>query len=137
MKVPVFQLSCLLCLIVCLLCSVKAQKDDQYDTEKSRILEIYNNPAVDEFTKERNIPKLIEFYRRYPARIQLPDADKRQWDEFVARYTESQTKLVDGLPAQGGWVGSVLSSTVGNLIAKFIFSLIRYDPTTPKPTGAH
>ncbi|SPP87748.1 protein Turandot X [Drosophila guanche] len=126
MRVPLF-------LIVCLVCSANAQQHDaRYEAEKIQILEIYNNPAVDAATRERNIPTLIDFYTHHSDRIQLPDEDRRQFDEFIGKYTESNSKLVDGVPAQGGWVGSLLSTTVGNLMAKLIFRLINQDTTTPK-----
>ncbi|BFF90893.1 protein Turandot X [Drosophila madeirensis] len=126
MRVPLF-------LIVCLVCSAKAQQHDaRYEAEKIKLLEIYNNPAVDAATRERNIPTLIDFYTHHLDRIQLNDEDRRQFDEFIGKYTESNSKLVDGVPAQGGSLESLLSTMFDNLIAKLMGRPITQDTTTPK-----
>ncbi|XP_037732067.1 protein Turandot X [Drosophila subpulchrella] len=119
-----FYFSILLVVMLSIVCSVSADIDcPNYDAQRNRILDIYHNPIVNDLTKERNIPDLISFYRRYPNAVSLSDSDKQQFDRFIHNYQEFRTVLIDGVPPQGGTIGSIFGNFLGRVGSRYVLSL--------------
>ncbi|XP_017006521.2 protein Turandot M-like [Drosophila takahashii] len=102
---PTIFFSCLLVLTGCLLEGGNAEGDDDFTSEKQRLLHVYGDPSVDEATRYRNVDDLAKFYEKYSADLSLSqDFHARAQDTF-RRYKErkAQAVQVDGVPAQGGF----------------------------------
>ncbi|XP_016939901.3 protein Turandot X [Drosophila suzukii] len=120
----VLYFSSLLAAILSVVCSVSADIDcPNYDAQRNHILEIYHNPIVNDLTKERNIPDLISFYLRNPNAVSLSDSEKQQFDRFIHNYREFRTVLIDGVPPQGGTIGSMFGNFLGRVGSRYILSL--------------
>jgi len=120
----VLYFSSLLAVILSIVCSVSGDIDcPNYDAQRNHILDVYHNPIVNDLTKERNIPDLISFYLRYPNAVSLSDSDKQQFDRFIHNYREFRTVLIDGVPPQGGTIGSIFGNFLGRVGSRYISSL--------------
>ncbi|XP_016983832.2 protein Turandot X [Drosophila rhopaloa] len=115
-----FYFSSLLAVIFGVICSESADiNDPHYEADRRFILDIFHNPSVNNSTRERNIPELIAFYRRYPNDVHLSDVDKQQFERFIFEYNESRNVLIDGVPPQGGIIGSIFGNFLGRLGYKY------------------
>ncbi|XP_017048872.1 protein Turandot X [Drosophila ficusphila] len=114
----------ILTLFIGYFCSASADiNDPNYDADRNSILDIFHNPAVNNSTKERNIPELINFYRRYPNAVHLTDVEKQQFEGFIREYQGSRNVLIDGVPAQGGSIGYAFGHFLGKLGTGYFRSL--------------
>ncbi|KAH8351973.1 hypothetical protein KR084_000876, partial [Drosophila pseudotakahashii] len=101
----IFCSSCLLVISVCLFGSGHAQSDDEFTTEKERLLVVYGNPSIDEATRYRNVADLVSFYEKYSNRLSLPPKFNGRAQDLLRRYKHDNCLVlhVDGVPAQGGF----------------------------------
>ncbi|XP_039226449.1 protein Turandot M [Drosophila yakuba] len=102
---PTVYLSCLVVFSLFYLGKAQAENDDEFATEKQRLLRVYGDSSVDEATRYRNVDDLVKFYDKYSTLLPLkPDLTQRAQD-LVRRYKEESARvvLVDGAPAQGGF----------------------------------
>lgn len=111
------------CLVTLLLYVLFSVGDPQYDADRNRILDIFHSPNVTRFTWERNMPELIAFYRRYPNAVNQTQAEKLQFEQFISEYNRGPTQLVDGVPAQGGALTTLIGVFTGKLGFQYISSL--------------
>ncbi|XP_016959639.1 protein Turandot X [Drosophila biarmipes] len=119
-----FYFSSLLAVILGTVCSASADTTDPcYEAQRRHILEVYHNPTVNDLTKERNIPDLISFYLRYPNAVPLSNEDRQQFERFIHNYREFRNVLVDGVPPQGGTIGSIFGNFMGRVGSRYIMSL--------------
>ncbi|KAH8383932.1 hypothetical protein KR009_011318, partial [Drosophila setifemur] len=112
-------ISCLLSFIFYFECLVSADvRNDRYFTDMDRILDVYGRPGVPNTVRQRNIPQLIEFYRRYPNDMRLTANERREFEKLISDYEKSRSVLVDSVPAQGG----LISQISANLIARYMYN---------------
>ncbi|BFF90891.1 protein Turandot M-like [Drosophila madeirensis] len=104
------RLVCLMAVLLCLVSFGCAQDDGEFSIEARRMIDIYNNPAVDNATKERNLDSLAKFYEEHSDDIHLPEDQKQRAAELLAKHKRinSAEVLIDGVPANGGWKASLL-----------------------------
>ncbi|XP_017140154.1 protein Turandot E-like [Drosophila miranda] len=97
----------LMAVLACLVSNGCAQYDEQ---EKRRLVDIYTNPDVDQGTKETNLGSLAKFYEDYSNSLQLPEDQKQRINELLEKHRRmnSSEVLIDGVPANGGWISSLL-----------------------------
>ncbi|XP_043651615.1 protein Turandot M [Drosophila teissieri] len=102
---PIIYLSCLVVFSVFLLGRVNAENDDEFDTEKQRLLRVYGDSTVDDATRYRNVDDLVRFYDKYATLLPLKPHLTDRAQDLLRRYKEevSRVVLVDGTPAQGGF----------------------------------
>ncbi|XP_017006714.2 protein Turandot M [Drosophila takahashii] len=102
---PTIFFSCLVLLSGCLLGSTNAQSDDEFITEKERLLHVYGDSSINEATRFRNVPDLVTFYEKYSTRLALSPNFNDRAQDLLRRYKEENARAVqvDGVPAQGGF----------------------------------
>ncbi|XP_033167408.1 protein Turandot M [Drosophila mauritiana] len=102
---PTIYLSCLVVFSVFLLGKVHAENEDEFVTEKQRLLSVYGDSSVDEATKYRNVDNLVTFYDKYSTLLPLTPEMSKRAEDLLRRYKEENARavLVDGTPAQGGF----------------------------------
>ncbi|XP_017074741.2 protein Turandot X [Drosophila eugracilis] len=97
--------------------------DSQYESQRNLILDIYHNPSVNNAAKERHIPQLIAFYRRYPNEVPLSNLDKQEFEKFIHDYEEPRSTTIDGVGPQGGSVGYVFGNFIARIGARYFTSI--------------
>ncbi|XP_016956601.1 protein Turandot M-like [Drosophila biarmipes] len=107
---PTIFFGCLVVLSGCLLGGVNAQSDDEFTTEKQRLLQVYGDSSVDEATRYRNVGDLVTFLDKYSTRLSLSPGLQQRAQDLLRRYKEEESRdlTVDGVPAQGGFWKSLL-----------------------------
>ncbi|KAH8248147.1 hypothetical protein KR038_003379, partial [Drosophila bunnanda] len=82
-----------------------SKSDQTFNSELTRLKNIYGSDSVNQFTRLNNIPELMDFYEKYGDRLQLTPEERLKGDDALRLYKEEQAKqvLVEGVPAQGFW----------------------------------
>ncbi|XP_037710441.1 protein Turandot F-like [Drosophila subpulchrella] len=93
----------LLSFLVVIIGAGHAQIDPEFTARARQMLAIFDNQSVDNYTKNRNLPALVEFYEKYSNRLQLSSQDRSYANNVVRRYRAQKALKVDGVPAQGGF----------------------------------
>ncbi|KAH8292063.1 hypothetical protein KR054_004428, partial [Drosophila jambulina] len=119
--------SCLVVIVGSLAWTARAmpsQGDQTFNSELTRLKNVYGSDSVNQYDKYRNIPELMNFYEKYGNQLQLTPEERRQGDNALRQYKEEQAKqpLVEGVPAQGFWwlVIPVAVDVVTTLIKKAV-----------------
>ncbi|XP_050741488.1 protein Turandot E-like isoform X1 [Drosophila biarmipes] len=97
------QISCLMVVFGCLLGTGLCQTDAEFTAKARQMIAIFGNPSVDQYTKGRNLPALVDFYQKYSNRLQLTPQERANANNVVRRYRMQQSQQVDGVSAQGGF----------------------------------
>ncbi|XP_052859210.1 protein Turandot X [Drosophila gunungcola] len=133
-----FYFSSLLTVIVSFICSANADiNDSQYEANRRFILDTFHNSSVDNSTREENISELVAFYRRYPNDVPLTNADKEQFERFIREYDEYRKVLIDGVPPQGGVIGSIFGNFLGRVGFRYVGSLFNKKKEDEKRRGTN
>ncbi|KAH8268057.1 hypothetical protein KR018_010619, partial [Drosophila ironensis] len=108
------------CIFIWLFYKANAIQDDRYIAARSSLIEIFLGPGTSRSNKERNIPKLIDFHRRYPTEVALTDEEKTLLENYITDYEAYHNTLVDGLPPQGGFYGLLLNMRMGDILRIYV-----------------
>ncbi|KAH8292143.1 hypothetical protein KR054_006179, partial [Drosophila jambulina] len=99
--------SCLVVIIGSLVWTASAQQD--FDSDRERVIEVYKNADPDT-VGDSNVIFLINFLDKYGDQIQLTPEQRSKAEDLVKQYNEEKANqpLVDGAPAQGGWISKLI-----------------------------
>ncbi|KAH8340760.1 hypothetical protein KR059_006554, partial [Drosophila kikkawai] len=93
-------LSCLVVIIGSLLWNASAD----FDSDRQRVIEYFKN-ADPSSVSESKVLFLVEFLANHINDIELTTEQRARAEDIVKQYNEEKAKLlVDGAPAQGGWI---------------------------------
>ncbi|KAH8291747.1 hypothetical protein KR054_000091, partial [Drosophila jambulina] len=109
-----FLLSCLVVISGSLAWRASAHQD--FESDRERLTEVYKNASPDSIG-DSNIVCLINFLDKYGDQIQLTPEQRSKASDVVRQYKEEKAKqpLVDGAPAQGGWLTKLVRDLVFQL----------------------
>ncbi|XP_017023415.1 protein Turandot M-like [Drosophila kikkawai] len=97
---PTISLSCLVVIIGSLLWTASAD----FDSDRERVIEYFKN-ADPSSVSESKVLFLVEFLAKHINDIELTTEQRARAEDIVKQYNEEKAKLlVDGAPAQGGWI---------------------------------
>ncbi|KAH8374816.1 hypothetical protein KR200_006581, partial [Drosophila serrata] len=104
-----FLLSCLVVLVGSLAWTASAapsEGDQRFNSELTRLKNIYGSDSVTQFTRFNNVPELITFFEKYGDRLQLTPEERQKANDALRQYKEERAKqpLVEEVPAQGFWL---------------------------------
>ncbi|XP_041630333.1 protein Turandot X [Drosophila kikkawai] len=125
------------CFVTLILYVLFSLGDPQYEADRNRILETFYGSNGTRVSWERNIQQLIDFYRRYPNAVPQSQADKQEFEQFIAEYNNTPTQLIDGVPRQGGVVSTVVAFLAGKLGFRYIYSLFTQKKNDEKKQLPH
>ncbi|KAH8412661.1 hypothetical protein KR009_004339, partial [Drosophila setifemur] len=119
--------SSLLVVLGCLAWTCHAQ--DDFSVRANQIVRFFASDSITKQTKEHHVDTLVRFYQKYRNRIQLTPQQRAQADQYVQRYYQekSQVVMVDGVPRQGGFFTSLITSLIVDLgieLSSAVFSRI-------------
>ncbi|XP_017023411.1 protein Turandot M-like [Drosophila kikkawai] len=97
---PTISLSCLVVIIGSLLWTASAD----FDSDRQRVIEYFKN-ADPSSVSDSQVLFLVEFLAKHINDIELTAEQRSKAEDIVKQYNEDKSKrLVEGAPAQGGWI---------------------------------
>ncbi|XP_022210832.2 protein Turandot M [Drosophila obscura] len=129
----------LMAVLLCLASIGCAQDDSELKSEARRLIDIYNNPEVDTATKFNNLESLAKFYEQHSDYLQLPADQKQRLIEFLEKHKlmKSEEVLVDGVPANGGWLASMQVKGVIQMACDLVGVSFQFNTSAEMGMGCH
>ncbi|KAH8305741.1 hypothetical protein KR059_009043, partial [Drosophila kikkawai] len=84
-----------------------------FDSDSAHVVNAYRNASPDS-VRDSNVHLLVTFLAKYGDQIQLTAEQRARANDIVRQYNAEKANqpLVEGVPAQGGWLTKLVKAIV-------------------------